>query len=135
MRRLILNHNPLKSVQNLDTQCDSLEMLDIGFCKISNIKFVCLLSREISTVIVINVMIFKIDLQALYLRRFTKLVSLIIEGNLFRTESVYSERIFIFSTIQSLLVFNSKIITAEEKKEVTETHRLFNVCTIVFFLQ
>lgn len=42
LRCLILNHNPLTRVENLDNQRDSLEMFDVGCCEISDLKFVSL---------------------------------------------------------------------------------------------
>ncbi|XP_029342137.1 dynein regulatory complex subunit 3-like [Acyrthosiphon pisum] len=98
LRRLTLNHNPLTNVQNLDTQRNCLEMLDIGYCKIADYKF------------------------TLYLRKFTNLISLIVEGNPWQTEPIYSERTFILSIVQSLLVYNNKTITVEERKEALDTH-------------
>ncbi|XP_025408943.1 dynein regulatory complex subunit 3-like isoform X2 [Sipha flava] len=97
LRRLVLNHNPLTTVQNLDSQLDSLEMLDIGYCKITSIRFI------------------------FYLKKFKNLVSLIVEGNPFRIVPADSERKFIISLVQSLLVYNNKTVTVEEKKESLET--------------
>ncbi|KAL5237584.1 hypothetical protein ACI65C_004994 [Semiaphis heraclei] len=98
LRRLTLNHNPLTTIQNLDSQRDCLEMLDIGCCKIADYKF------------------------TLYLRKFTNLISLIVEGNPCQTEPIDSERTFILSFLQSLLVYNNKTVTVEERKEALDTH-------------
>ncbi|KAL4104464.1 hypothetical protein QTP88_019762 [Uroleucon formosanum] len=98
LRRLTLNHNPLTNIQNLDTQRNCLEMLDIGSCKIADYKF------------------------TLYLRKFTNLISLIVEGNPCQTEPIYSERTFILSIVQSILVYNNKTVTVEERKEALDTH-------------
>ncbi|XP_060857092.1 uncharacterized protein LOC132934769 isoform X2 [Metopolophium dirhodum] len=62
------------------------------------------------------------NLQTLYLRKFTNLISLIVEGNPCQTEPIYSERTFILSIVQSLLVYNNKTVTVEERKEALDTH-------------
>ncbi|XP_022177709.1 dynein regulatory complex subunit 3-like [Myzus persicae] len=98
LKRLTLNHNPLTNIQNLDTQRDCLEMLDIGCCKIADYKF------------------------ALYLRKFKNLISLIVEGNPCQTEPIDSQRTFILSFVQSLLVLNNKTIAVEERKKALDTH-------------
>ncbi|XP_025203244.1 dynein regulatory complex subunit 3-like [Melanaphis sacchari] len=98
LQRLILNHNPLTKIQNLDTQRDCLEMLDIGYCKITDYKF------------------------TLYLKKFTNLISLVVEGNPCQIEPIDSERTFILSIVQSLLVYNNKTITVEERKKTLDVH-------------
>ncbi|VVC30548.1 Leucine-rich repeat,Leucine-rich repeat domain, L domain-like [Cinara cedri] len=102
LRRLILNHNPLRSVQNLDAQQNSLEMFDVGYCEIDDLKFTT------------------------YLKQFPNLVSLTVEGNPFRTEPADSERTFVVSILQSLLVYNNKTVTTEEKREALKTYRFVN---------
>ncbi|KAE9544093.1 hypothetical protein AGLY_001782 [Aphis glycines] len=98
LQRLILNHNPLTKIQNLDTQRNCLEMLDIGCCNITDYKF------------------------TLYLKKFTNLISLVIEGNPCQTEPIDSERTFILAIVQTLLVFNNRTITVEERKEAFDIH-------------
>ncbi|XP_060848061.1 dynein regulatory complex subunit 3-like [Rhopalosiphum padi] len=98
LRRLILNHNPLTKIQNLDRQRDCLEMLDIGFCQIDDYKF------------------------TLYLKKFTNLISLVVEGNPCQIEPMDSERTFILSILQTLLVYNNRTITVEERKEALDIH-------------
>jgi len=68
-------------------------------------------------------LIYLINFQTLYLRKFTNLISLIVEGNPCQTEPIYSERTLILSVVQSLLVYNNKTVTVEERKEALDTHR------------
>lgn len=63
--------------------------------------------------------------QAIYLKQFPNLVSLTVEGNPFRTEPEDSERTFIVSIVQSLMVYNNKMVTADEKSKALGTYRLF----------
>ncbi|XP_026816753.1 uncharacterized protein LOC113556162 isoform X3 [Rhopalosiphum maidis] len=62
------------------------------------------------------------NLQTLYLKRFTNLISLVVEGNPCQTEPMDSERTFILSIVQTLLVYNNKTITVEERKEALDIH-------------
>jgi len=71
-------------------------------------------------------LIFKINFQTLYLRKFTNLISLIVKGNPCQTEPIDSERTFVLSFVQSLLVYNNKTVTAEERKEALNTHWYYN---------
>jgi len=65
--------------------------------------------------------------QTLYLKKFTNLISLVVEGNPCQTEPTDSERTFILSIVQTLLVFNNRTITVEERKEAFNIHRFFNL--------
>lgn len=54
-------------------------------------------------------------------------MSLVVEGNPLQIEPINSERKFIVSMIQSLLVYNNKMVTVEEKQEALNIYRFLNI--------
>ncbi|XP_050426389.1 uncharacterized protein LOC126836788 [Adelges cooleyi] len=99
LQRLSLNHNPITRVENLEGQLDSLAMLDVGYCKIEDLKY------------------------TLYLKQFTNLVSLVAEGNPIHFKPAGADRSLSMTIIQSLLVYDNKTIRPEERVKARHDYR------------
>ncbi|XP_050530031.1 dynein regulatory complex subunit 3-like isoform X3 [Daktulosphaira vitifoliae] len=104
LQNLVLNHNPISCIENLDAQKKSMEMLDISYCNISNLKYI------------------------LYLNQFKNLVSIVVEGNPIRFEPTGADRQITICMIQSLRVYNKKMVLANERlkayKDLSKLHEL-----------